>query len=79
MKVHKDELEIWFPHLGEAEGPSLGAQRNLSQRLSLELCISVGINSHFVSLLTNIASHLGLIFGVQASLSTLILSLKKQQ
>lgn len=29
MKVYKDELEIWLPHLGGAEGPSLGAERNL--------------------------------------------------
>lgn len=47
----------------------------LSQHLSWELRISVGIN-HFGSLLTNIASHLGLIFGVQASLSSLLLSPK---
>lgn len=26
MKVHKDELEIWLPHLGGAEAPSLGAK-----------------------------------------------------
>lgn len=75
MKIHKDELEIWFPCLGGAEGPSLGAEGNLSQHLSWELHISVGIND-FVSLLTNIPLHLGLIFGVQASLSLLLLSLK---